>query len=298
MKTAKSWLQPSSLLCYGLYGILNLIVEVTGSSYEMILEDDGGALIHHQRNESAVIRMEEYPVIWVLSHAVIAVLKTVACLAAFLFVIAILSSKMTRNIDSYNIYMVFLVIPDALYNGVSLFQNTYTMNDGQIPMMVCQFSQAFGLFYYFSNFWLNAVIAHEIFVMVSGSKRRIQPEPPSVRKVCLQSTFIYTLCAAISICMSIDAPWSLSTIDNEDGYCSYVAGSPAKDDGTFGWLSEEIAQGLLYPFFYIPWMYTLYIFCRIYGSKLLPTSGRTRVLSGYFMRICLYILVVSYRFSQ
>jgi len=274
----------SSLFCCEFFPILSLTIRATGSLGETIVDDDYDGLISLERNSSVVTHHEEFPVVWILVQGVIAVLMTISCFSAFFFIMAILSSKKTRSMDSYNIYMVFLVIPDALYNGVAVFESAYMMNDGWIHPMVCQINWIVGLFYFYCNFWLNAVIAHEIFVVVLGSKKRVKPQPPSVRKACFQSVFVYALCTALSIWMVNDNPWSIGRLNTEDGMCLYRPGSPSRDDGTPGWFSEEFGRKLMY-IMYMPWIYVLYIYCRIFWGKLLPSSGRTRVLSGYFMRI-------------
>ena len=224
---------------------------------------------------------DEYPVAWrVIGYLVTCsnLLAMVLCL--FVFQALLRNSSIRQN--AYNIYIIFLIFPDALQNIIAVpwnfFGRTYPQGYYEIGCFVW-------FFFFASNFYLNTIVAYEINKLATASHRRQKTAPPKLERAWKQVVSVYIF--SMLIAMWDVLPYKWSPIDIDDGiHGSLRFGSP--NDGVFSPMVGLIIQwGLLGT----PITYVMYIGIRIAWYRLLPTRGRTRVLSLFFMRIIIVFLL-------
>ena len=127
-----------------------------------------------------------------LARIIWIVLSSISVLVCTAFVIAILSHKKART-DGYNLYLVFLAIPDAIANIMILLRNALAMSGAPVSPTVFIFVASFEYFYAPSNMWLNAVIVGQIHSVLRRSSKDVKVPPPSVGLVCKQTSVVYFL---------------------------------------------------------------------------------------------------------
>jgi len=210
------------------------------------------------------------------------------CLTVFLVTLVFLVVVATTRKFTYNLYIVFLLLPDALLNLVlgirCLYDGIRNSGGGTggtggtgggglvLPMPLCVFQQI-GISLYVSNLFLNAIVAKELYTLVWNSYHRKRTKPPTSQTILWQVALVYSLTSIFTIWQVLPVEWAEKRIEN-DPYCAATSRIPP-------WLSALVYALLIAP----PVTVVLYVYNRMTRGKLLPRSGRTRVLTMYFMRI-------------
>mmetsp|Transcript_53171 Transcript_53171/g.64053 ORF Transcript_53171/g.64053 Transcript_53171/m.64053 type:complete len:351 (-) Transcript_53171:35-1087(-) len=203
---------------------------------------------------------------------------------------SILRCKRTNKIG-FNIFIVFLIIPDALMNGVNFFCGIIQRNQSTSGIS-CTILLSSGYAYYYANLYLNAVVASKIYELMVRTRRGLRVDPPSFRSVCTQTALAYLWSGFICVWHFSGESWALADLDPSVA-CKLNFGSPKN-----GFFSEVASKVINYVLFLLPFLYVTYIGYQIRRQKLIPTSGRTRSISLYFMRIlvvfyCCYLPVLA-----
>ena len=197
------------------------------------------------------------------------------CLSVFVATILFLTAVVTTRKFTYNLYIVFLLLPDAFLNlmlGIRSLYDGLGNTNPNIPEWICRFQQV-GIAFYISNLFVNAVVAKYIYDLVWNSFRRKRTTPPTIRKIVCQAAIIYFLVGLFATWQVLPVPWAAETIV-ADPYCNSVANLPL-------WAFAIVFCVIIIP----PVVYCVWVFNRIIWGGLLPLTGRTRVLAMYFMRI-------------
>jgi len=204
---------------------------------------------------------------------------------SFMSIFIIFTIVTTPTLRSFNfyIYIIFILAPDAFLNAIDGTQSIYRgLRDGVGPAGLC-YTRVFSvIFYYYSNIFVNACVAKEVFTLVWTSYNLRRTKPPTLRKVLTQVGISYGIAGLITSWQVI--PWraSLLTISVEPACMP-----------TFG--SKEI-PGMVSFFFCalttVPFLiYVLWVGYKVKTQNLLPVSGRTRVLALFFFRIVVNFLI-------
>ncbi|KAG7355175.1 hypothetical protein IV203_004531 [Nitzschia inconspicua] len=189
-------------------------------------------------------------------------------IACSILIVAILSSKKARA-QGYNLYLVFLAVPDALFNIFSFGRNIVNITGNQLSSPMGGTVHALEWFHTAANMWLNALIIYQIHCMLLKARKFVRTPPPSVKQVLLQVGAVYFFAA-------LWAAWSLILL---------LQGSNIFSNTNAAWLtSKSLMCGP-------PFLYTVIACVDVWWKKLLPTKGRTRVLSLYFLRVVLVFLL-------
>lgn len=164
-------------------------------------------------------------------------------------IISILSDANTRN-KGYNLYLLFLALPDAIFNLIQVCCLSLTL----LGISVNIYPKVALYFTVVVNTWLNAVICYQILFFLLQTKICQRIAPPSPKYVCLQALATYCLGFII---MFLEIRFNIALFDLL--VCCVV---------------------VIPPLFY--WFY---VCIRIRVGKLLPKSGRSRSLSIYMIRV-------------
>ena len=195
----------------------------------------------------------------------------------------------TNGNNSFNLYLFFIILPDILYNCITGIAQFYEgIHDGKYPpnFPLCEMRMGFSFFYYFTNLYLNAVLAYEIYTIVVNSYRRRHTNPPSIRKVYTQVGLVYLFTTLLSLWFIINVPWSPFGFENMT-YCITKSGSPTADKQLF---SESMGSLIAICIVLPPFIYVFYVGFKVWYNALLPIKGRTRAISLYFFRIVLVFI--------
>ena len=202
-----------------------------------------------------------------------------------------------RRNNSFNMYLFFIILPDALLNGTNGVDQIYeALTNGKHPHNIfplCEIDIGFNFFYYFTNVYMNAILAHEIYKLVIKSNQRKRANPPTTLRVLKQVFAVYLFTTLLSIWYMLDVPWSPFGFQNMT-YCITKAGSPTSSQDEKQIFSKTATSFMSYGLVLLPFLYVFCIGFVVWNRKLLPFRGRTRAISLYFFRIivvfiCLYI---------
>ena len=193
----------------------------------------------------------------VVAASIWTALSGITFIVCSILIMGILRSPKVRA-QGYNLYLVFLAIPDALFNLFSFCRNIVNISGGQLSNEVGGTVHALEWFHTAANFWLNALIVYQVHTMLIKAQKFVRTPPPTIRQVLCQVGFIYFFAA-------LWAAWSLVLL---------LQGSNIFDNTNTP-----------------PFLYTIVACIDVWWKKLLPTQGRTRVLSLYFMRVVLVFLL-------
>lgn len=189
------------------------------------------------------------------------------------------SSKSKQGFNGYNFYLVLLAVPDMVLNlfviGLygSYANQIYSAQfaghvvfawygtDEEIPLDTAVI-QACST----ANLYLNAVVAYEVLVLLKNSNRLQRQRPPSLRKVAIQATVVYSFSIIIFLC-----------------HYFLVGKFPMKIVAS---VSFMVTAGF-------PIIYLGYVCFVIWRRKLVPSLDRkTRGLAFFFFRIILVFIVI------
>jgi len=178
---------------------------------------------------------------------------------------------------TFNMYVVLLMLPDLLANFADGLRYVYELtHDGALPMNLCILRYFYIYFYFFSNIYMNAVVAEEIYTLVQNSWRRRRTPPPTMRKVLVQGAAVYLYAGLVSAWLVAPVKWSPVTVTNEP-FCAMTDGSSA--------FSPMIGRLIYLVFIVPPFLYFFRVAYKIKRENLLPLTGRTKALAMYYLRI-------------
>jgi len=177
-----------------------------------------------------------------------------------LLMTSILASPGAR-LDSFNVYLVFLAIPDWFLNLYTLIILLLQLADKTFENFYLVFGASSG----FLNNFINMIICYEIKKMVLRSHQRIGTNPPTIKHALVQclTTFILSILWGTALYMFL----SLLYVSVGVPYLIFLA-------------------AILFPF-----IYSLHALWRIRKTGILSLTGRTRSLTIYFHRILLVFVI-------
>lgn len=180
-----------------------------------------------------------------------------------LLVVSILASHEARS-DCFNIYLVFMAIPDWTLNMYFLITRSLFLADSKSLLfnypVISRIIMAFSLF---CNLGINAIVGYEIKKMVLRSYQHIGTNPPTITRVIVQCVALFGTEALIFLILQFLVPgnyWFLCLV------------------------------GLLFLHF-AAFIYLLHVLWRIRKTGILSLKGRTRSLTIYFYRILIVFII-------
>mmetsp|Transcript_7843 Transcript_7843/g.12271 ORF Transcript_7843/g.12271 Transcript_7843/m.12271 type:complete len:414 (+) Transcript_7843:342-1583(+) len=211
----------------------------------------------------------------------LAALQFIAFLLSSLTTISILRYKKTRS-EPFNLYLVFLLIPDALANIIFFVAYIFFSENGYlvVPRGGCLLWIWTWFFYYACNLWLNTIVAYEIASLVTRSRRLRRYKPPTLRRVGWQALVVYTFAILWACWFIVELPWSPFAMPDPD-FCYGTYKSP----GPNGVMSQLASSLIIFISFLLPVVFVVLSWIVIRCQNLLPKSGRTRIIFVYFHRI-------------
>ena len=204
------------------------------------------------------------------------------------FVLIQLLSIITRpsvRSKAFNLYLFFLVIPDFLFSFLCGITCALCARAGHYTShFMCEFQTFYTIFGFAGSSWMNALIARELHTMIRYSYGRRRYFPPTTERVCKQALMVYAWSAFVS-------SWTLiKGLPHKAVPYRGTSCLPIEQDSLasvlFFWLVFVPAMMV------IPFSYVMYVWFDIFYHKLLPITGRTRMIFFYFLRLVVVYLVM------
>jgi len=204
----------------------------------------------------------------------------VSCVAAFLslstilaMTLPLLKKRRRKKASTYNLYLVFLSVPDLIYNiflvwlFVEFDRLTCARGATGMPRIDHPWDLALFVGIAVASLYINATIAFEILKLLRNSKKRKRSKAPSLKKALIQAGCFYMLGLTM-------------------GYVDYFGGDYLKDNWP-KWVIVLFLWNLAVGF---PIFYMIYVCIQIWREQLLGERGtkagkRLSVLVWYFARL-------------
>ncbi|KAL7571456.1 hypothetical protein ACA910_019211 [Epithemia clementina (nom. ined.)] len=206
-----------------------------------------------------------------------------------------LQQQQRPTISSWNLYLIFLLIPDVLNNGsfgMSTLVESITRGESNQRGM-CNARILLSYMYLPANLYANAVVAREMYRLAYYSYRRQRVQPPKLRTVILQMVAVYAWSLALTLWNIANVSWSPTHYDPTNDFCIRATGSPTSSSSSSAnndsspTISPTLGSLINLTINLIPICYVFYAGFRIWRGHLLPIKGRTRALAMYFFRVVL-----------
>jgi len=219
----------------------------------------------------------------------VATANILQAILAWSFIFACLCSKKVRS-NVFNLFVVIIVIPDAIL--VTEFgANTIiklTLWDGltkpKLNWQVQSVHDWVQMFYYVTNFYMNAVITNQILKMANLPRKFKRYKAPPITTILVWSGIVFLLAGLYATWFVIDAPWGMihrREKDNKiDGYGNDI-------------FSKNAVITIYFAVLIVPMIYVFGCFTYIRCNNLIDGMGNSKQLYNYFIRI-IYIFIFFY----
>lgn len=204
------------------------------------------------------------------------IVSSISAVSCSVIIASLILSKRTR-VEGFNLYLVFLLLPDMCFNVWQLITTIVTLNSGYYPSVsICISTSIMYLQYMSSNLWMNVLVTHEIFNLL-GRRHADENEAPKSNRVVMRQVFlVYVISVTVAVMLTCNTPLLDMRINSKS--CQPSAHSTVGKIFVYIWLA---CTGVL------PSIYLIYITYVVRTKRLLPNSGKFRFLAQYFMRIAI-----------
>ena len=197
---------------------------------------------------------------------------------------AILTKKSVRR-NVFNLYLVFLMIPDLVFSLMCGINCSLNAARGEyVSANWCRFQVVYCVWGIGANAWLNAVIARHVHNMLRCGQAMRRYFPPTQRRVVMESIIVYLWMGFVSVWPFIDV------LPHRIALSQGIACLPNAYDVT----SEIFFWTVFLPCFaLIPTAYVLYVAIDVWRKGMLPKSStKRRNIAIYFFRLTIVFLVM------
>ena len=192
--------------------------------------------------------------------------------------VSILASPTARK-NPFNVYLLFLMVPDIAFGVLCSITCAMNARAGEYwsPWM-CKFQSYYVVWTVCTSAWLNAIIAWQLYTMLASSFIRRHFAPPDLKTVTKHSLAVYAYAAVLASFGVIQPFWLPFKTRSVSGQgCIPLE---------YSWQSSLFYFLVFMPLLAgIPIMYVTWICYDIWKRKLMPPTGRRRLLVLYFLRI-------------
>jgi hypothetical protein len=204
---------------------------------------------------------------------------------ALMIFIPIVANKKIRD-NPFNRYLIYLMIPDIIFSiscGLTCFFNG--LEGHYISEWPCKAQSFYFVFDVAGNSWLNAAVCKQLFQMLSCAERFQRYSPPTLHRVNMDAVVIYAWAAFVASWGLYDQPWW--------PHKSFLVIGAACIPVDFSTGSTIFYYLIFFPSLIgIPLLYVIYAGYQIRKRKLIPPTGKRRVLSIYFLRLVAVFVIM------
>jgi hypothetical protein len=199
--------------------------------------------------------------------------------------IPIVSTAKVRK-NPFNVYLIFLMIPDVLVAWICGFTCLSNAIAGHFTSsFMCYFQSFYMIAAIGTNSWLNVCVTRQLYIMLNAARLFQRHELPSHRQVIKEAAFVYIYSLFLATLAMFDAPWWPHKTRMTIG----AACVPMDYDTA----STVFFYCVFFPLLFgIPLAYVCWVAYQIYKHKMLPPAGRRRILSIYFFRLAAVFVIM------
>jgi hypothetical protein len=199
--------------------------------------------------------------------------------------LSILLSRRARQ-NPFNIYLLFLLFSDFTFSLACCITCSLNASAGHYfaPWM-CRFQSFYVTWSVCSSFWLNAVVARQLHVLLASSFVRRRYNAPTPKQVVCQSIAVYVYAAFIASIGILDLSWLPHRSDAVSGEACLPL-EYSRRSTLFFFLVFFPAFAL------IPCVYAVWVAVEVWRRNLMPPTGKRRVLTLYFVRVMTAVVVM------
>ena len=199
----------------------------------------------------------------VIAESVALAIGSLGLCTCLIFILGMISSRKARS-QAFNLYLIFLSIPDALLDLGNVLWASNTLSGAHFP---CHWRNAFLFFYAMANVMLNSVILRQVYILLRDSNKRRRFVPPRTQLVYKQAMVVF-------FCAILFGIWGATSA------CGMVF--PYDRANT-----QKIINVLTWTLMAaIPLAHFIFTCVRVWRRRLLPKSdGRTRTMALYLLRV-------------
>lgn len=193
--------------------------------------------------------------------------------------------KVRKN--PFNVYLIFLMVPDMMVAWICGFTCLTNALAGHFttPFM-CRFQSFYMIASIGANSWLNLLITRQLYKMLDAARKFQRFPMPTKRQVIKEAicVYIYSLFLATLGVIPSASWWPHKTRLTIGAACIPM---------DYDYASTAFFYGVFFPLLFgIPLLYVCWAAYQIYKHKMLPPSGRRRILAVYFFRLAAVFVIM------
>ena len=197
----------------------------------------------------------------------------------------ILSNAKVRN-SPFNQYLLFLMFPDIVYTGLCLINCLMNAAARQFySEFMCNFQSWYAMFGVSGSAWMNALLAREIYRMLSfgqNFRRYVSPTPLIIARNSACVLFLAAFVASWGV-------WQVSWLPHE----TLLLGGTACLPSYYNVETTLFFYLVFFPFLLlIPMGFVIYLVFQIWHKGMIPKEGRRKMLATFFFRLTAVYLIM------
>ena len=217
------------------------------------------------------------------------IVASVAVMPVLTVFVGILSSARARK-SAFNQYLLFLVTPDITYTSICIVNCFLNIAEGEFySEFMCYFQSWYVMFGISGSAYMNALLAREIYHMLSYGQNFRHYETPTTAKIARDSIAVLLFSAFVSSWGIYNGVWHVTWLPYKTVLMNGLGCFPQDFD---------LPTGLFYYLFAYPALlaapmgYVFFLCFRIWYKKMLPKQGRRRMLATFFLRlVAIYVIM-------
>lgn len=199
--------------------------------------------------------------------------------------LGVVSSYKVRK-KAFNLYLIFLMIPDIIFSFFCAIQCAVLASaGGYTEPWECKLQSVYLVFGISANAWLNGVITFELHRLLRLSRRRQRYFPPTHKQIAKRAAMVYTYSVALAVIGVLSIDWLPYETRAQKGVVC-IPGRYSQASTVFFWC-------VFFPMLVaVPLVFAVIVSFDIWRRSLMPESGKARELSLYFFRLVIVFVIM------
>mmetsp|Transcript_12294 Transcript_12294/g.29273 ORF Transcript_12294/g.29273 Transcript_12294/m.29273 type:complete len:576 (-) Transcript_12294:386-2113(-) len=211
-------------------------------------------------------------------------LSVFALVGILIVFLAILQDPKCKK-NSFNVYILFLMVPDILFTGLGIMTTSLNIANGSFfNMTQCHLQSFYSVFTVSASSWLNAILAWQLHSMLKASNQHRRYKAPSRKRAMKHGAlvFLWSLFVASWTLWQVDW-WPIRTGLYSGAFCLPMA----YDETSLAFLFLVFGPCC----FVVPFVYICWIVIDILWKRLLPPKEKRKRLLIFFGLIITYFFI-------
>ena len=208
----------------------------------------------------------------------------ISAISSCALIFAIARSPKVRSI-SFNLYLLFSILPDAYKNTSGFFSNLANLlmtNGNPNACVVIGWNDAY---WWCANLWMACIVFGHLRELLVANKNAQHHQPPAISRVIKESVSVHIFAIVMASLTLIPAGF-IPKATAMSG-CEAYPEDGNKEQHVFYWAFYLPMTALF------PTMWVTGLCFDIWWRELLPVNGKSRSLLFYFARLLLVIYIVT-----